>query len=91
LLDRHGERLDARRARLGRASALLVERRRAGLEQSAAKLRALSPLATLERGYAIVRHEGAVVRETAALNTGDDIDVRVSQGRFTGTVKEVHE
>jgi exodeoxyribonuclease VII large subunit len=88
LLDRHGERLDAQRARLGRATALLVERRQAGLERSAAKLRALSPLATLERGYAIVRHEGTVVRAAAALTPGDEIDVRVAEGSFTAEVQE---
>jgi len=89
LLDRHGERLDSQRARLGRASALLVERRRAALERSAGKLRALSPPATLERGYAIVRREGAVVRAAAEVAPGDEIDVRVAEGSFTATVGEV--
>ena len=59
------------------------------LDRSAAKLRALSPLATLERGYAIVRHEGAVVRDAATLAAGDEVDVRVAEGGFTGTVGEV--
>jgi exodeoxyribonuclease VII large subunit len=88
-LERHGERLSASAARLGRASSLLVERRRAGLERSAAKLRTLSPLATLDRGYAIVRREGAVVRSAAALSSGDEIDVRLAEGGFSGTVGEV--
>jgi exodeoxyribonuclease VII large subunit len=89
-VERHRERLASESARLRRSAALLVERRRAGLDRSAAKLRALSPLATLERGYAIVRHEGAVVREATTLAPGDEVDVRVAEGGFSGTVGEVH-
>lgn len=88
-LERHGDRLTASVARLRRASSLLVERRRAELERSAAKLRALSPLATLDRGYAIVRHEGAVVRSASGLAEGDEVDVRLAEGGFSGTVGEV--
>jgi exodeoxyribonuclease VII large subunit len=88
-VDRHRERLSASATRLERAAGLLVERRRAGLDRSAARLRALSPLATLERGYAIVRCEGAVVRSAAGLAGGDEVDVRLAEGSFTGTVGEV--
>src|SRR5262249_49285528 len=88
-LDRQRERIASESARLRRASALLVERRRSMLERSAARLRALSPLATLERGYAIVRHEGAVVRAASTLNRGDEIDVRLAEGGFSGTVDEL--
>jgi exodeoxyribonuclease VII large subunit len=88
-VERHGERLSASTARLRRATSLLVERRRAGLERSAARLQALSPLATLDRGYAIVRHEGAVVRSAAALGSGDTVDIRLAEGGFSGTVDEV--
>jgi len=88
-VERHRERLDGDGTRLERAAGLLVERRRATLERSAAKLRALSPLATLERGYAIVRHEGAVVRSAAGLAPGEAVDVRLAEGGFTGTVDEV--
>jgi exodeoxyribonuclease VII large subunit len=88
-LERLRERLTASAARLRHASSLLVERRRAELERSAAKLRALSPLATLDRGYAIVRHEGAVVRSAAVLSAGAEVDVRLAEGGFSGTVGEV--
>ena len=88
-LERHRDRLDSEQARLRRAAALLVERRRSALERSAAKLRALSPLATLQRGYAIVRREGAVVRTATALTPGDQVDVRLAEGGFTGTVAEI--
>src|SRR6266487_3895697 len=60
-------RLEQAHERLRRAPALLVERRRAGLEQAAGRLRALSPRATLNRGYAIVRAGEAIVRSAAAV------------------------
>ena len=58
-------------------------------ERAAAKLRALSPLATLDRGYAIVRSEGAVVTKAADLAAGAAVDVRLAEGGFAATVDEV--
>ena len=54
-LDRDTQRLSLLRDRLRRGPALLVERRRSTLERAAGQLAALSPRATLGRGYAIVR------------------------------------
>ncbi|HEX3454462.1 MAG TPA: exodeoxyribonuclease VII large subunit [Gaiellaceae bacterium] len=88
-VERHRERLTASATRLERAAGLLVERRRSALDRSAARLRALSPLATLERGYAIVRREGAVVRSATGLAPGDEVDVKLAEGGFTGTVGEI--
>ena len=53
--ERDHARLVRSRERLAAAPALLLERRRAALDRSAARLQALSPHATLARGYAIVR------------------------------------
>jgi exodeoxyribonuclease VII large subunit len=85
-LDRHGERLERAHERLRRAPALLVERRRAALEQAAGRLRALSPRATLNRGYAIVRGGDGIVRSPAAVASGDHVDVEVAEGRFGARV-----
>src|SRR5262249_27383540 len=60
-LEREGQRLERTRERLRSAPALAVERKRAALENSAAKLVALSPVQTLERGYAIVRTDSGDV------------------------------
>ena len=73
--------------RLRRAPALLLERRRAALEQAAGRLRALSPKATLNRGYAIVRAGETIVRSVAAAEAGERIDVEVSDGRFGARVE----
>ena len=73
--------------RLRRAPALLVERRRAALEHAAAVLRALSPRATVNRGYAIVRAGETIVRSATAVDGGERIEVEVSDGRFGARVE----
>src|SRR5207253_1950986 len=66
-LGRERDRLALVHERLRRAPSLAVERKRAALAQSAARLRALSPKKTLARGYAIVRTDTGVVRSPAAV------------------------
>jgi exodeoxyribonuclease VII large subunit len=89
-LDREGQRLEHTRALLRQAPALAVERKRAALEKSAAKLAALSPVQTLERGYAIVRTDsGDVVASTSDVSTGAHVDVTVADGGFGARVEEV--
>jgi exodeoxyribonuclease VII large subunit len=75
------------RLRLGVAGRLAAAR--ASLERTERALGALSPLACLERGYAIVRHgalDGPVVRDAAALHTGDAVALVLSRGRAFGRV-----
>ncbi|MGD1993573.1 MAG: exodeoxyribonuclease VII large subunit, partial [Anaerolineae bacterium] len=52
------------------------------------RLESVGPVATLERGYAIVRrHEDeSVVRSVDQVAAGDEIGVRVSDGEFDATV-----
>jgi exodeoxyribonuclease VII large subunit len=92
-LDRHrpGAMLAAERARLARHAERLrrtIERRvaaaRAGLAREAARLEAFSPLACLERGYAIVRKDdasAAVVRDAATLAPGEPVRIVLARGR----------
>jgi len=87
VLERHAQRLAREHERLRRAPALLVERRRAALAQAAGRLRALSPRATLDRGYAIVRREGELVRSAGAVTTGEPIAVEVADGSFGARVE----
>jgi exodeoxyribonuclease VII large subunit len=86
-LERHRLRLTQAHDRLSRAPALLVERRRAALGLAGGRLHALSPRATLERGYAIVRREGELVRTAAAVTAGDRIAVEVADGAFGARVE----
>jgi exodeoxyribonuclease VII large subunit len=84
--ERHAQRLTAARERLHRAPLLAVERRRARLDTVHARLGALSPLGTLERGYAIVRSGDEAVRSPEQVAAGDPISVRVAAGSFGATV-----
>jgi exodeoxyribonuclease VII large subunit len=87
-LDRERQRLDRAHERLRRAPRLLVERGRAKLEQTAGRLRTLSPHATLERGYAIVRAKDAIVRSAGGLETGERVEVELAEGGFGARVEE---
>ncbi|HEV8603023.1 MAG TPA: exodeoxyribonuclease VII large subunit [Gaiellaceae bacterium] len=87
-LDRERRRLELAREHLRRAPLLILERRRAALDQAAGRLRALSPRATLERGYAIVRAAGEIVRSSAQVSTGDPVEVELGEGGFGARVEE---
>ncbi len=87
-LEREAERVERAHERLRRAPTLAVERKRAALKSAAGKLRVLSPLKTLERGYAIVRTDSGVVTSTASVRGGMRVDVRVADGSFGATVDE---
>jgi exodeoxyribonuclease VII large subunit len=87
VLQRRRDRLEQAHVRLRHAPALAVERKRARLEHAAGRLRALSPRATLDRGYAIVRAQDEIVRSTGAVVTGDEIAVEVADGTFEARVE----
>ena len=87
-VDRDRERLDRLHGRLASAPRLALERKRAALEHAAGRLRALSPHATLNRGYAIVRARDAIVRSSEAVASGDHVDVELAQGAFGARVEE---
>ena len=86
-VDRRRQRLLHAHDRLRRAPVLALERKRARLEHAAGRWRALSPRATLQRGYAIVRAHDRIVQSPADVTSGDRIDVEVAAGRFGARVE----
>ncbi|MGW7520842.1 exodeoxyribonuclease VII large subunit [Streptomyces sp. NPDC054796] len=57
------------------------------LSHTHARIVALSPAATLQRGYAVLqREDGAVVRDAAEVAEGDGLRARVAEGEFGVTV-----
>ena len=54
-------------------------------------LNSVSPLATLDRGYAVVRNAatGGVVTNANDVKSGEDIRARLSRGELVATVKKV--
>jgi exodeoxyribonuclease VII large subunit len=65
-----------------------IEAKRARLAEVAARLHALSPLAVLDRGFALVRKPGgAVVRRAADLAVGDSVDIRLARGQIQARIE----
>jgi exodeoxyribonuclease VII large subunit len=91
LCERDRQRLALLHERLRRAPQLDLERRRGKLEIFAGRLAALSPRATLERGYAIVRSGDEVVRAAASVSRGDAVAVELASGSFDATVEETRD
>ncbi len=104
---RHGQRLHRASphvrlndvsARIGTCRILLAERLNRNLAQSAQKLtglenqlKALSPIATLGRGFAIVRlkDQRTIIRSAAMLQPGDSVEVRFASGHADASIKTV--
>ncbi len=92
MLERREQELADARARARRALHHRIARDTEVLAQTLARVRALSPLKTLERGYAIVQSaEGHVVRDGAQVTAGQELGVRLAAGRLTVTVGSVSE
>ena len=90
MLARMRERLGVGRTRMERSIERTLRRCAARLEALDGRLRSLSPLAVLERGYALVLSgDGTVIRSTVQVAPGDQIRTRLSDGEFSGTVHEI--
>jgi exodeoxyribonuclease VII large subunit len=87
-VDTYRQQVDELSRRAGQALAHGQALRRSGLAGLEARLAALSPQATLARGYAIVRQadNGAIVRSVDQVRDGDDLAVRVQDGEFEAVV-----
>lgn len=78
--------LHALRERLDATRQHVIALRRLQLDRLRATLNALGPQATLARGYAIVLHDGAVVKRAADVQAGDALTIRVSAGDIAAHV-----
>ena len=88
MIDTRVELVAALRERARRSLKHRVEHAHSELHHTRARLRALSPAATLERGYAIVQRaqDGAILRDPADAPVGIDLTVRLSRGALTARV-----
>lgn len=76
---------DRARRSLGHA----LDRAADNLDHQRARARALSPLATLQRGYAVLQDDaGHVVTSVDAVAPGQPVSVRVADGRVLATTTE---
>jgi exodeoxyribonuclease VII large subunit len=75
--------LDALMDRATRRVAAGVHRAGDQIDHLRSQVRALSPLATLERGYAVVQHsDGRIVMDPADVQDDERLRVRVARGEF---------
>jgi exodeoxyribonuclease VII large subunit len=89
LVDQRAADVTALRDRAVRSLEHRVRRADDDLRHTVARLRALSPRSTLQRGYAIVqRADGHVVRAADEVKTDDLLRVRLADGELRATVQE---
>ncbi|MEU4237903.1 exodeoxyribonuclease VII large subunit [Actinoplanes sp. NPDC026619] len=89
LIDQRAADVSALRDRAVRNLEHRVRRADDDLRHTVARLRALSPAATLQRGYAIVqRADGHVVRAASDVKTDDILRVRLADGELHAKVEE---
>ncbi|MGW3717322.1 exodeoxyribonuclease VII large subunit [Streptomyces sp. NPDC005133] len=90
MVDERAAEVDALIGRSRRVLGHLLDRADSELAHTRARVVALSPAATLERGYAVLqRPDGHVVRSPADAGApGDELRARVSEGEFTVRVAE---
>jgi exodeoxyribonuclease VII large subunit len=77
--------------RLGASLQASMRRRQQALAVQSRALHAFSPLATLERGYAIVRTPGGdIVRMADTIKPGDPVEARLAKGTLLCTVDKIN-
>jgi exodeoxyribonuclease VII large subunit len=81
--------LNARRVALHTAFQRGEDERSQRLKRLTQALALLSPLNVLERGYGIVAHRGAIVRDATTLRTNDAVSIRVAKGEIDAIVSNV--
>ena len=83
-LDRETAEAGALRDRIRRCLTSRVDAAAADLAHSRARVSALSPAATLRRGYAIVqRRDGTVLHRPSDVSAGDPVRIRLADGILT--------
>ena len=83
-------RIDELAMRMHKAAEVLMQSKKQTLGGMAGKLDALSPLAVLQRGYAVAQNkQGEVTTSAAAFEAGEQMTVRFADGAVTATVQSI--
>ena len=78
--------LEQRRRQITQAHARMMTSGRSQFDAARQALMLLDPARVLERGYSIVEHRGAVLRDTRKVVTGDRLRVRLAHGTLEAAV-----
>ncbi len=85
------QRLDELQERVRRAMISGGQLRRARLKGQQQRLSALNPLAVMQRGFALVQApDGRLLGSIHQVNPGADVSVRLRDGSFGATVKQIN-
>lgn len=89
MLDERADHVASLAGRARRTLGHLLDRADSELTHTRARVVALSPAATLKRGYAVLqRSDGHVVRDPGEVSEGEALRARVADGEFTVKVGE---
>lgn len=84
------QRLESQVTNLTAATRARLRESRSALDRQTASLEALSPVAILNRGYALVFDaDGQLVKDAAQLATGDAVSARLAQGGFRARITAI--
>ena len=78
-----------RESRLLRAIDYYLNIKKNQLENKIQRLITLNPLKILERGYSVVTKEGIGVKTISDINIGDEIEVRINDGKIISKVEKI--
>jgi len=79
--------LESRTTSLAAVMRNVLLQHRVRSERFETALRSLSPLAILDRGYALIfDSQGKLLKDSAAVNSGDEISARLANGQIDATV-----
>ncbi|MBU3823324.1 MAG: exodeoxyribonuclease VII large subunit [Candidatus Oceanisphaera merdipullorum] len=89
----HGSRLalQALQTRLSTQMQTSLQRNKHQLALAGSRLNAISPLATLARGYSITQHKTQVITAARQVQVGDQLRTRLAQGEVLSRVEQVTE
>jgi exodeoxyribonuclease VII large subunit len=75
---------------LGQTMTTILADHKSAMALAAGKLNTLSPLSTLERGYAIVRNEaGSIITKAAQTSPGDKITARLADSELNAEIIDI--
>ena len=74
-------RIDTYIKRLEHRAKFIYKEKETNYSKLVSRLDALSPLKTLSRGYCLAESNGNIVKKSADINTGDELDLRFQDGQ----------
>ncbi len=92
IINSHKQRQEYLSQRLMAATAHKLEQLKQRLLTSSQTLHAVSPLATLNRGYAMAINPstGEIIRSAEQISVGELVQTRLAHGRFTSQIKAIN-